>query len=185
MTLDSYLHNATGLTKAEWKTADPEKIETAVQWALSDSSPLCWRAAWLLGSCMSDNDPRITPHVNRILEVLPDKEAGHQRELIKILQRMDLSESQQSALYDHCVHLWESVRVIPSLRHTAFRVMVTMTKIYPELSHEVLALTQHNYVHPLSPGIRNSVRKLIADVEKSIFSASDAVKTSRQHHFAP
>lgn len=143
----------------------PEEFEEVIQLALSNRPKICWRAAWLINGNMTQHDARITPYIDQILEVLPHKEDGHQRELIKILDRMKLSEDQEGLLFDHCVTVWESVRMKPGTRHSAFKMMMKVAAKYPELKHEILVLTQPQFINSLSPGIKNSVRKLVAELE--------------------
>lgn len=144
----------------------PEEFDGVIRLALSDRPKICWRAAWMINGNISQNDARITPFIDKILEVLPKKEDGHQRELIKILDRMELSEDQEGLLFDYCVTIWESVRMKPGTRHAAFKMMLKVAANYPELKHEILVLTQPQFVNSLSPGIKNSVRKMMAGLER-------------------
>lgn len=161
MTLERALTKSLKADAIEYLQEHPEDFEKTLRICLSDAPTMCWRAAWMVNSSMDQNDERVTPFVDDILSVLANKEAGHQRELIKILRQMDLTESQDSQLYDHCVTLWESVRLIPSVRLFAFRVMMDFVKKYPELRTEISALTQQQYLSSLSPGIRRSIEKTI------------------------
>ena len=144
----------------------PEEFDEVIHLALSDRPKICWRAAWMINGNMAQNDIRIAPFIDQILEVLPHKEDGHQRELIKILDRMKLSEDQEGLLFDYCVTIWESVRMKPGTRHAAFKMMLKVAANYPELKHEILVLTQPQFVNSLSPGIKNSVQKMMAELER-------------------
>lgn len=144
-------------------TGHPEHFDEAIALALGDDQPYAWRAAWLLFDCMEENDARVRKHVNRIIRTIPERADGHQRELLKILQRMDLSESQEGRLFDVCMTLWESIGGSPSNRITAFKFIVKMAKKYPELQNELTALTQDWYLDTLSPGVRHSIRKMLSD----------------------
>jgi len=95
---------------------------------------------------------------------LPTKNEGHQRELLKILLQMDLTENQESFLFDVCMTIWEQVNSSPSIRHNAFRYIVKMAKKYPELSNEISVLTQNRYMETLSPGARKSVYKMVKGI---------------------
>lgn len=64
---------------------------------------------------MEDNDPRISPYILKIIECLHQKKDGHQRELLKILYRMDLSEEQEGVIFDLCMNVWEQVGKTPSV----------------------------------------------------------------------
>ena len=66
----------------------PEAYEEAVQLAISDKQPYAWRAAWLLWSCLEENDRRVQKHVKEIVKSVKSKNDGHQRELLKILLLM-------------------------------------------------------------------------------------------------
>lgn len=59
------------------------------------------------------------------------------------------------------MEIWEQVGKIPSVRIFAFRLIVRIARKYPELKNEIAFLTQPHYTETLSPGIRNSVHKLL------------------------
>jgi len=145
----------------------PQKFEEVAQLMFTDVTPICWRAAWLISAAMKSNDPRLVPFIDPILEVLPHKLDGHQRELLKVLEKMHLSENQESVLYDECVTIWEAIRKKPATRYFAFRQMVKMVEKYPELINEIHAVTQTQYINTLSPGIKRGVMKLIYNLKNS------------------
>jgi hypothetical protein len=141
--------------------AHPEYFEEAIELAINDKQPYSWRAAWLLWSCISENDPRVQKHIQKILKNIKDKSDGHQRELIKILLVMNLNEEEEGYLYDVCVQLWQQTEKKPSVRFTAFRCMTKIAHKYPELSNEVKLLSQEMYLNSLSPGVKRSIRKML------------------------
>jgi len=144
----------------------PEAFDEAIELALGDEQPFCWRAASLLWDCMKENDSRIRPYVKKIVSALSTKEEGHQRELIKILIKMDLNEKQESILFDICMSLWEQINSSPSIRYNALKYIVKMAKKYPELLNEISYLTQSRYMDTLSPGARKSVHIMIKEITK-------------------
>ncbi len=141
----------------------PEDFEEAIQLAISNKQPYSWRAAWLLWSYMEKNDPRIKKHINSIINSIPSKKDGHQRELIKILQQMELDDEQEGFLFDACITLWEKISKKPSVRYVAFNTIVSLAKKYPDLSHELVFLTQDHYLDALSPGVKNAVQRMIRE----------------------
>jgi len=142
----------------------PEAFEEAIKLALSDKQPHSWRAAWLLWSFIEENDKRIQKHIKEIINAIESKKDGHQRELLKILLKMDLNKKHEGFLFDLCMNLWEQINKDPSVRVTAFKFIVKMAKKYPELSKEISFLTQDHYLETLSPGVKNSVAKLTKEL---------------------
>jgi hypothetical protein len=147
--------------------AHPEVYDEAVLLAISDNQPYAWRAAWLLWSCIVENDKRIRKHIKAILKSIPTKNDGHQRELIKILHQMDLSETQASALFNICMNIWEQIGKAPSVRITALKFIIKTAEKYPELLNEIKYLVEDHYLESLSPGVKRSVQKLISDLSKN------------------
>ncbi len=144
-----------------WLETHPESFEEAILLAIADKQAYSWRAAWLLWSCMEINDPRLSPFITAIIECLEIKPDGHQRELLKILYRMELSEEQEGFLFDLCMNVWEKIGKAPSVRHNAFRMIVKIASKYPDLSNEIALITQSHYLDTLSPGVRRAVMKMI------------------------
>ena len=139
----------------------PEHFEEAVELAIGNKEKVCWRAAFLLWGCMEKNDLRIKKHINKIIKVIPEKKDGHQRELIKILSKMELNEDQEGSLFNICMNLWEQLDKVPSIRMTAFKFIMRMVDKYPELSEEISVITQNHYLETLSPGVRHSISRMI------------------------
>lgn len=139
-----------------------ESFEEAMQIALSSKEPQCWRAAWILGHCTKKNDLRLPPHADKIIATIGDRKDGHQRELIKILIKIKLTDDQEGRLFDRCMSIWEAVGKSPSVRHFAFFYISDLAAKYPELKNEITFLIQPEYLDTLSPGIRRSIEKRIA-----------------------
>ena len=139
----------------------PEDFEEAIKLALSNNQPYSWRAASLLWSCMEENDRRIKGYIKNIINVITDKDDDHQRELLKILLQMELNEEYESYLFDLCISIWEKINKKPSVRFNAFKMIVKIVKKYPELSGEIVFLTQNQYTDPLSPAAKKSIFKMI------------------------
>ena len=143
--------------------AHPEDFEEAIKLAISDKQPYSWRASWLLWSCMEENDPRIKGYVKDIIDTISEKPDSQQRELLMILQKMDLNKEYEGLLFSHCVTLWESINKTPSIRHKAFAMIVKIAKKHPGLYNEVLFLTRSQFMNTLSPGVKRSIAKMIKD----------------------
>lgn len=138
----------------------PEYVDQALALCTSDTQPQAWRAAWLLQHTALPRDKRILKHIPKILDVLPHRESGHQRELLKLLEPFTLNETEESQLFDCCMTLWEDLSKSPSLRITAFKILVRIAKKYPELQGELTFLTEDHFTEALSPGIKRTFERL-------------------------
>lgn len=143
----------------------PELLGQAVQLSLSDVQPQAWRATWLIGNYIQQNDARLSPHINSILLVIRDKADGHQREFLKILKKLKLNKTQEGKLFDICLNIWEEIHKSASVRGTAFEIILSIVEKYPELKSEIEHLTQPHYTATLSPGIKRVFYKLINEEE--------------------
>jgi hypothetical protein len=143
--------------------AYPDQFKETLRIALKDE-PQAWNAAWLLEHCVMKNDPRIREHVFSLIQAIKGKRDGHQREILKILRKMDLKDDQEGYLFDECMNIWESVGKSPSVRITTFSILADIAKKYPELRHELEFLTQNQYTETLSPGIRLSFDRIWAGI---------------------
>jgi hypothetical protein len=145
--------------------AHPEAYDEAITLAVGDRQPLSWRAAWLLIDCIDDDDPRVRPHIRRIIAAIPGKADGHQRELIKLLSRMTFSERDEGRVFDLCLSLWETLGTQPSVRVNALKLLVQIAHRHPELSREITLLVQDRHLETLSAPVRKSVSKILKGLE--------------------
>jgi hypothetical protein len=143
--------------------AHPEYYDEAIELAISDKQPYSWRAAWLLWSCLKENDPRIQRNIENIINSLTTKKDGHQRELLKILLKMELNEEHEGILFDICVTIWETINKKPSVRFTAFKFILKIARNYPDLSNEIAFLSRNQYLESLSPGVKRSIARMIKE----------------------
>jgi hypothetical protein len=140
--------------------ANPKAYGEAIQLALSDKQPYAWRAAWLLWSCIEENDQRMQGHIKRIIDAIPTKNDDHQRELIKILLLMELSEEEEGILFDKCVNIWKIINKKASVRFNAFKMIVKVARKHPDLKYEIKLLCQEHYLQSLSSAARKSILKM-------------------------
>jgi hypothetical protein len=139
----------------------PECFDEAIKLALSDNQPFAWRSAFVLFDYIDENDTRIKKHINTIIKCINDKKDGHQRELLKILYKMNLSEKQEGIVFDTCIRLWEQIGKNPSVRIIAFKFILKIVSKYPELLEEIKFLLNEEYLATLSPGVKHSIKKMI------------------------
>ena len=144
----------------------PGAFEETLKLALYGMKTFSWRAAWLLWSCIEKNDERVLPYITEMIGMLPNLDSSRQREFLKILQVMEISEASEGKLFDECMNVWEQTGKQPSVRFNALKLMVRIAKKHPELIHEIELITQDHYLESLSDGVKRSVSKLLKGVKK-------------------
>lgn len=159
--LEWILTNSYKADMISYLSTHPENFGEAINLAITDKQPYSWRAAWLLWSCMEKNDDRIQGYVKAIIDTISDKNDNHQRELLLILQQMDISMELEGLLFNHCVTVWEKINKKPSVRFNAFKVIVKIAQKHPDLCREITFLTQDQYMDSLSPAVRKSISEMI------------------------
>lgn len=167
MLINSYKVDLIAYIKAH-QVDFPELIKLAI----SDKQPYSWRAAWLLWSCMDKNDERIRRHTKKIIGILPDRQDNQQRELLMVLQRMELNTENEGRLFDICTKIWEKVNKSSSLRVNAFKIMVAISKKYSDLSNELKFLTDTYYMDCFTDNIKKSIFKLLTDKNEFNYRSS-------------
>ena len=139
----------------------PEYFTEALELAIGSKQPYSWRAAWLLWSCMEENDSRVRAYIPKIIAAIPEKKDGHQRELLKLLHFLDLDDEQEGRVFDLSMTIWESLNKSPSIRGYAFMFILKVVEKYPELQAEFDFITQDQYLETLSPGIKHSIKNKV------------------------
>lgn len=138
-----------------------EHFTELIQLAIADQQPYSWRASWILWSCMDKNDKRLRRYLKKIIDVLPERKDNQQRELLMILERMELKEEYEDILFDACVKIWKQINKNPSFRYHAFKLLTAISKKHPKLSYEIKSLTEHYYTDNLTDRVKRSINKLI------------------------
>ncbi|MEJ2105387.1 MAG: hypothetical protein P8X47_12550 [Ignavibacteriaceae bacterium] len=162
--LEHKLLNSYKSEMISFMNAHPEYFEEAIELAVSDKQPYSWRSAYVLWSVIEKNDKRIQQHIKKIVQIVKNKDDGHQRELLKILMMMELDEKYEGVLFNICMDIWEQIDKSPSVRINALKMIIKIANKHPELRKEISFLTQEHYLESLSPGVRHSVIKLMKEI---------------------
>jgi len=144
---------------------NPELFEEAIKLALADKPVFSWRAAWLLWSVMDKNDSRIQKHIKEFISKLKHADDSRKREILHILLYMEIGTKYQGPLFDACITIWEDINKQPSVRVTAFRIILNIVKMHPELIHELDYLLQNQYLETLSSGAKHSINKMTKGIK--------------------
>lgn len=139
----------------------PECVTDIAALAVSDTPTVAWRAAWLLWACIEKNDSRVAPYVPDMIRILLHVDDNRKRELLKVLQLMDIHESDEVSLFDTCMTIWEKPGRQPSVRLNALRILLRLAAYHPEFKNEMAFIAQEHYLHDLPDASRRIARRLL------------------------
>jgi hypothetical protein len=148
--------------------SNPLDFDKLIQLIFSDRQPYAWRAAWLLWSCMEDNDPRVRKYVPALISTLPVKPDNMKKDIFTILLKMEIDEEYEGILFDHCVSTWEDLGKKPAVRANALKIMMKIALKYPDLLSEIDTFTRDIYLQNSSTGLKRSVMKRVETLNKSL-----------------
>jgi len=143
-------------------TKHPEEFDELLKLALSNKQPYSWRGTWLLWSCMVKDDIRVKKHVSEIIDSLLNRPDNQQREILIVLQKLNIEEEHEGRLFNSCISIWESTSKQYSVRYNAFKLLLKIAKKYPELLNEVFSLAQSPYLDTFSMPVRKSLLRMIS-----------------------
>jgi len=178
-TLKYILTHSNKADMISYMKSHPEVFDEAIKLAIENDQPYSWRAAWLLWSCMDKNDQRIHIYIEEIINTLPTISDNQLRELLIILQKMDLNEVYEGKLFDICVNIWNKIDKQPSVRYNAFKLIIKTIKKHSDLSKELIFITESHYMDPLSDTAKKSITKMMATCEKK---GNISIYENQMHH---
>ncbi|MEC8617708.1 MAG: hypothetical protein VXY28_08365 [Bacteroidota bacterium] len=134
------------------------KIEDQLIHALRNDKN-SWIHAWQINHVKKTELIKIQKQVDKIISAIDGKNDGHQRELLKVLLKLNLTDDQLSLLWDICLRIWLDIQKQSSVRISAYKILVNTAKKFKPLSDELVRLTEEKHITSLSNGIRNSTYK--------------------------
>jgi len=162
--LEFVLLNSYKTEMVTYLTSHPEDFEEAINLAVTDKQPLSWRAAWLLWGSMVYNDNKVVKHVNEIVKALPSRKHSQLRDLLMVLQKIDLPEDVEGEVFDISMKTWEDVGKIASVRFAGLKMLIKIVNKHPELKHELEFLTENHYIDSLSKAAKKSLHKMMKEL---------------------
>jgi hypothetical protein len=159
--LSVFIRNAGKEDIVTFVKSDESYVFQLLELALTDQSQSGWRAGWILANVIDCNDQRVLERLDEIIELIPKLPHSHQREFLRIIQLMELTEEQDGVVFALAVGLWEDLGKQGSVRYNAFKCILKIADKHPELKNEIHLWSAPYYLDSLSKGIRHSIVKML------------------------
>lgn len=158
--LEDILHNSYKKGMVAYVKNNPEVIGELMKLSITNKKPFSLRAALILSDCIEENDERLIAFIPSILEALPACSDGQQRDLFRVLKKMELTDDQEGQVFEMAIDIWCQLAKQPGTRYLAYMMLIDIANKYPELLHEIILLSTDEYFEKLSPGIKRVLLRI-------------------------
>lgn len=145
---------------------DSKRFADLMRVFLVGESDLSRRAAWAMSNIAIDHPELVKPYLGKLVQKL--RQPGHHpaiaRNILRILQDVDVPEKYQGDLIDECFKLIAGEIYPAAVRAFAITAAGRICKHYPELKNELLILLKHLHELPQLPAIRHRIKKALKEI---------------------
>ncbi len=120
-----------------------------------------WCLIWQINTLKDFDFSHLKSLIPVCISALKYQHHGFQREILKLIQKIDIEDDLTGILWDTCLSLWLNTKNKPSTRIKALELLTPIAVKYPSLRIEFLELNTRAHIEALSPGIRRSCLKII------------------------
>jgi len=142
--------------------SNPSLFRIALEDALNAKTSEAWRALWFINHILSPSVEEALLNVYpQLVKRLEENDASLQRELLKLIQNISLTEEWESYLFDQAQKTWEKIGTKPSTRIQALYCMLSIATKHPSLKNEIALYQEDYYLNDLSPGIKKQAQECL------------------------
>jgi hypothetical protein len=123
-----------------------------------------WKAAWLINQAAKSCRLPLQKYDGNICKAIPGKSSNQKRELLKLLEQVELHEENEGIIFDVAISCWEDLKAQSSCRMVGFRLMTKVAKKHPELICEIKSMSDERFLGGLTNGIKNSILKRLNEL---------------------
>jgi hypothetical protein len=119
--------------------ADPERFALLMREFLGSDYRITQRAAWVLAFVVEKNPRLIEPYLSKLVNLLAEMglHDAVKRNVLRILQDIEIPKRLHGKLYSHCVDLIGDLNEPAAVRAFALTVAARIAKNEPALQHEL------------------------------------------------
>lgn len=150
---------------AIYAAATPQRFAILMQCFLSNEYRLQQRAAWCVGIAVQKNNKLIQPYIHILVQQLNRKDVHDaiHRNILRILQDIDVPESCAGVLMNACFNFVESPRTPIAIKAFALTVLGNLAMSVPEIKSEIKLIIDFNAEHE-SQAFKARARKVLKKI---------------------
>ncbi len=142
---------------------DAAILKALWNFALSDETPVNWRAAWVIKGIHENNRNLIEPLISDMIRALPQLEKeGVKREFLRMIMEYPLPEGEESlgVLLDSCFRWLANPAEPIAVKIHCMTILFEICKVIPEIKQELITTIEIS-MQEGSAGIINRGKKTI------------------------
>jgi hypothetical protein len=116
-----------------------------------------WKAAWLMNQVLVKYELDLSNYTLMVCQSIPSKPSNQQRELLKLLEKVQITDENEGPIFDVATACWEELKLQSGTRMVAFRLMLKIATKHKDLLQEVENLMEERYLKGLSQGVKRAV----------------------------
>ncbi len=127
------------LAIAEWIGKDEERFRALLHLFLHDEYRVVQRAAWVLSYIAERHREMVAPYLPLLVKrmTVEDLPVAVKRNVLRMLQHMDIPESLHGEVMNMCFHFLEDVKETVAVRAFSMTVLARLAIIYPDIKQEL------------------------------------------------
>lgn len=119
------------------------------------------RAAWPISICVETHPELLTPHFNKLLDLLPQKDIHNavKRNITRLLQFVEIPKRLQGKVYSHCIDLIADPNEFVAVKANAITIAEKIARTEPALMDE-LRMVAKPLLKDVPPSLRARLRPI-------------------------
>ncbi|MCB9063802.1 MAG: hypothetical protein H6551_01515 [Chitinophagales bacterium] len=148
---------------ANWVAHDDKKFRQLLKLFLDDEYRIVQRAAHALGKVVDINPEAIQPHIVTLVKKLsePDVPVAIKRNIVRVLQYIDIPEEYHGALMNVCFNLLADVNEAIAVRVFSMTILDHLSKHYPEIKQELYSILEDQMELGCTAAFRSRAKKIL------------------------
>ena len=128
---------------------DAARFDELMQVFFAGEYRLTQRAAWPMNYCAEQQPQLILPYLPKLLKLLQcdDMHNAVKRNIVRLLQYVDVPKKLRAQVYSRCVDLVDDPRELPAVRVFAMTAAARIAKTEPALLSELRLIVEQHLPH--------------------------------------
>lgn len=144
---------------------DKKKLQDLVALFMNDGQKIAQRASWVLSTVAEKHPQLVVPHLAAMIKRMndPDVHLAVKRNVVRALVYVTIPGPLHGLVMDNCFNLLANPKETVAVRCHAMSVLSSLSKIYPGIRQELVAIIEDALQHEPTAGFRARARMVLKE----------------------